>query len=277
MANVVILIITHKPSPSVSEINSLLQCQRVLGKYPIVLICPEGMKVDRYRHFVPGIKIDFIDPKWQQSYASFNRLKIEPFIYRRYSRFEFILFYELDAWVFDDRLEFWCDQGFDFVGAPWFENYDLSRAEARFLGVGNGGFSLRKVKSHLRALHSFAFVRTPKIIAREFLDNISLEFFFKMIRNLTIGNNTFFLFNDYRFNEDHFWGRVVARKFKWFRVPAFDMAMKFSMELNAPLLYNKNHNKLPFGCHKWEKYHADFWKQFIVTTEHPHPAPVTHL
>jgi hypothetical protein len=81
---VVILIIAHKPQLTPSEIKSMKQCYSVLGKHPIKFICPEGLDISEYKKINPLVEIDFIDPKWQSTYAMFNRLKIEPLLYKKY-------------------------------------------------------------------------------------------------------------------------------------------------------------------------------------------------
>jgi hypothetical protein len=227
------------------------------------MICPQGMSIKQYQNLTPHLSVDFIDPKWQSNYGMFNRLKIEPFLYRRYSNYDFIFFYELDAWVFRDELQYWCDQGYDYIGAPWFEDYTKASSDSRFIGVGNGGFSLRKVKSHLKALNKFGYVESPSALWRKFNSQPSFRSFRSLVLNLTVRNNIFHRFNTFGGNEDYFWGNVIAPRFKWFTVPPLEIAARFSMEANAPILYERIDQQLPFGCHKWEKYDPDFWKQFI--------------
>jgi hypothetical protein len=55
----------------------------------------------------------------------------------------------------------------------------------------------------------------------------------------------------------------VSDRFKWFKVPDEYTAAKFSMEVKAPILFEKNSNRLPFGCHAWEKYETVFWRNHI--------------
>ena len=267
MSSVVILIIIHKPDPSQTELASLRQCEKILGKHPIVLVCPEGLNINEYSKAAPKIRFDFIDPKWQSSYAMFNRLKIEPFLYRRYSKYKYILFYELDAWVFRDEIDYWCNQGYDYIGAPWFEGFHEATSNSRFIGIGNGGFSLRKVKSHLKALHSCAYISPAKTVIHGFLLNISFASFVTLIKRLTISNNVYYRLNQYDWNEDKFWGNVVAKRFKWYKVPDMQTASRFSMEKNASLLYERNNYKLPMGCHAWERFEPEFWNQFIEKSD----------
>jgi hypothetical protein len=263
MRSAIVVIIVHRPSPSVSELASLKQCVNVLGNYPIALVCPEGLNVDAYKNVAPEIQVNFIDSKWLSSYAMFNRLKILPFIYEKFIQYEFILFYELDAWVFNDELEKWCSMDYDYIGAPWFENFYGASADARFLGVGNGGFSLRKTRSLLKALNSRGYIIDPVKLFKAFKSNINFNSAKWFLRNLTIHNNIHHTANDYAGNEDMFWGLIVAKKLKWFRTPTPQVAAQFAMEYNAPKLYAMNNETLPFGCHKWEMLYPDFWKQFV--------------
>lgn len=262
MVSVVILIIAHKSRPTDVELASLKQCHRILAKYRIIMVCPRGLDISVYRQAVPSLEFDFIDPKWHSSYKMFNRMKIVPLLYQKHKRSEYILFYELDAWVFRDELEYWCGQGYDYIGAPWFEGLAGASVNSEFAGVGNGGFSLRKVESHLRAIHRFSYVMTPAEVWKQFKSDTRLKAVFVMLLNLTIRNNTFFLFNNFRRNEDLFWGRFAARNFGW-KMPEMTTAARFSLELNAEMLYEKNNQHLPFGCHKWEKYDTGFWRKFI--------------
>jgi hypothetical protein len=217
---------------------------------------------------------DFIDPGWQSTYEQFNRLKISPFLYRRYRDYKFILFYELDAFVFSDELERWCSANYDYIGAPWFEGFTKCTEASPFLGVGNGGLSLRNTRSALRALHSFSYIWKPReLFLRDSQVPRELSFMapkkwtaknpIGALKDLTIRNNTFYLFNDFSQNEDMFWGLFVRRNFPWFKVAPFDEARKFSIELNPRLLFKLNGDKLPFGCHAWQKYDPEFWAPHI--------------
>ena len=64
-------------------------------------------------------------------------------------------------------------------------------------------------------------------------------------------------------NEDEFWSFIAPRYFKDFKVADFECAMYFSFETQPRRLYKTTNNKLPFGCHAWQKYDPEFWKEFI--------------
>lgn len=261
----VILIIAHKNSLTVSEQSSLIQCYKILSNYRIVLICPKNLNIQHYKKLVPEIEIDFINPKWQSNYRMFNRLKINPLLYKRYKEYKYILFYELDAWVFKDELAYWCNQGYDYIGAPWYDGYSTANEESAFVGVGNGGFSLRKTKSHLKALYTFSYIVSPKMLFDNLINSnkLTIRKIVSFIFDLTIRNNTFYLFNKSQLNEDSYWCFIIAKKFNWFKIPGEEIASKFSTELNSKMLYFKNNKQLPFGCHAWEKYDSEFWSNYI--------------
>lgn len=262
MGSAVVLIIAHKSALNPAEKASLAQCYKILGKHRIVLICPRGLDVSEYKRIYPDAEVDFVNSRWHSSYRMFNRLKIEPFIYKRFQEFRFILFYELDAWVFSDQLDYWCSLEYDFIGAPWFQGLAAATENSAFVGVGNGGFSLRKVSSHLKATSVFKYIKGPSELWRAFTAEPDLKKFFRLLTNISFRNNFHHLFNNYRRNEDIFWATVVAPRLGW-KMPDLKTAARFSIEANARRMFALNDGQLPFGCHKWEKFDPEFWNQFI--------------
>jgi Protein of unknown function (DUF5672) len=265
---VCILIIIHKEQPSEFEKISILQCAKILNKRDIYFICPEGFNGEIYRSLAPSAVFHFIDPKWQKNYSMFNRMKVLPFIYERFRQYKYVLFYEPDAFVFEDVLDYWCSKNLDYMGAPWFENFDNKEGQGEFLGVGNGGFSLRKIESHLKALKTFAWLVNPR-------ENWKFRMktgpkgltWFKhaggFLLDYVIRNNSYKWLNKYQGHEDQFWGLSLSKKFEWFKVPDYKTAAAFAFEMQPHRLYILNNNQLPFGCHAWWKYDLDFWKPHI--------------
>ncbi len=268
LANAVILIIAHKETLTPHEEISLQQVHRVLGHYPIWLICPRGLDLAAYRAVVPEVQVDFIDPKWQASYAAFNQLKVQPFLYQRYRTYEYLLYYELDAFVFRDELAYWCEQGYDYIGAPWFSDYNQPQEDvnASLKDIGNGGFSLHRISSSLDVCFRLSWIRRPHEIWSDYTSmnwRGRIKHVPWLIRQFTLGNNTFHWFNDLILGEDYYWGVQVPRNFQWFRVATVEEALRFSFELKPAKKYELNQKTLPFGCHAWEKWDLDFWRPHI--------------
>ncbi len=260
MHKVVVLIFTHKAEPDEYERLSFQQCFKVLGKHPIRLVCPQGMDISRYREMVPEVVPDFIDPKWFRSLRAYNLLKVLPWLYRRYAGYEFMLTYELDAWVFRDELLEWCDQGWDYIGAPWFEGYYACREDAPVLGVGNSGFSLRRIPSMRRALKKIRWERWDRL-TRDMLKG--RESFGSSVAKLFSSERFYEPFHGWLKSEDEYWCLYVAPKFRWLKVAPPEVARQFSFECNAPRLYKENGETLPFGCHKYLHATPGWWSAFI--------------
>jgi len=64
-------------------------------------------------------------------------------------------------------------------------------------------------------------------------------------------------------NEDGFFSIYAKNLDKSFRVAPPDVAMHFSFECQPERLYKMTNQKLPFGCHAWQKYNPEFWSNFI--------------
>ena len=149
------------------EEKSFLQCVKVLGNYEVVLVQPEGLDSSYITKKFDAITVESFPKHYFQNIEFYNELMLSPLFYERFLDSEYILIYQLDAFVFKDELTEWCQKGYDYIGAPWiaslnksilakFFNFVATKfrtkkkngREQTFFKVGNGGFSIRKVVSH---------------------------------------------------------------------------------------------------------------------------------
>lgn len=261
---VIVLLFAHRAILEWHEEIALQQCFKVLRNHTIRLVCPDGMDVGQFRTVEPTLEIDYISPKWLNSLRSYNRLKILPFLYERYSDFEFILTYELDAFVFKDELEYWCEQEWDYVGGPWFEGHVEAVADSRPISGGNSGFSLRRTSTMLRVLNTFKLIRPAAEIFGEWkaATKLSPRAVWWLFRNLTWRNCFHHRFNGFTDNEDMFWAFAGAR-IEGFRLAPYEVARRFSFDCNPERLFSETGKQLPFGAHKWAGKDFGFWRPFI--------------
>lgn len=235
---VVVLIPLYKAELTQYEKISLDRCIKVLGKYSINIIAPQWLSPKAIYNNIPSdIKIEYFDDEFFKSVGGYNKLMLQPDFYKRFLDSKYILVYQLDAFVFSDQLSYWCSLSYDYIGAPWFGVDWFDEFDKPGLGnlwkyfgenkcmVGNGGFSLRRVRSSLLAL----------FLLRDRAKN-------------------------WEHNEDIFWSFEVPNNLPFFRKPSLDIALKFSFELNPRDCFQSNNGSLPFGCHAWEKYDIDFWR-----------------
>jgi Protein of unknown function (DUF5672) len=203
-------------------------------------------------------------PHWLASHRAYNRLKILPFLYRRYSGYEYMLTYELDAFVFKDELEYWCEKGWDYIGAPWLRHDDHAAPGLLPIGVGNSGFSLRRISTMLRVMRSWKTIRPPLSVYSEWRScSYRLPRGLWVLLGNLIWRNCFHPYlNRFGGNEDIFWS-CAGDRIAGFRVAPYQVARHFSFEAKPEWLFLECGNKLPFGCHKWMEQEPDFWKPLI--------------
>jgi Protein of unknown function (DUF5672) len=144
MSNPIILLPVHKQLPSDLEVVSLRQSGRCLARKAVALLAPTGLDLSSYQEFFPSARVIRVEAEWMNSVRSYNRMMINPMIYRSFSHHSHILVHEPDAMVLRDELDFWCEQPYDYIGAPWFEGYVNAKPDAPLLGTGNFGFSLHR-------------------------------------------------------------------------------------------------------------------------------------
>lgn len=265
MNQVAIVIPVYKRELAWNEEISFRQTLRVLGSHPIVMVCPESLDISAYNtiagKFNKSLSTESFESKYFASIDGYNRLLLSEEFYQRFSKYMYILINQLDTYVFRDELEQWCSKGYDYVGAPLFENkMDLNCGI-----VGNGGLSLRRVAVFLNYFKGKQHVVSLANIARR------IDFFAKpytrwlvWLMMATGWHNTPRSFaNLYQYNEDKFWSGTLNDTNYALELPSAEEAAEFAWERFPSELY-KSIGHLPMGCHAWEKYEYEtFWKPYI--------------
>ena len=257
-----VLIPLYKCILDESEIFSLHNTAKVLAGHDVYLVGPRKLENDLIKLIAESgltLRLKLFPNKFFASVAGYNKLLMGRNFYQSFSNYEYVLIAQTDALVFSDQLNEWCDTQYSYLGAPWFRGFAQPMKPIEFLGVGNGGFSLRKVSDFLKVLKyprriSSSFQRTYRgtRLVRHVKNHIDKWFFSYSFRPLMP-----------RTNEDIFWGLLVPENFSFFTVPTFGESMSFAFEVEPELLYEMNGRRLPFGCHAWEKYDLKFWKYVL--------------
>lgn len=284
MKNCVVVIPIYKDVPAREECASVRQTFRMLGRHDIVFVTHAGCRLDAYREIVEAergtLRTELFDACYFDSTAHYSDLCFSEEFYLRFAQqYEYMLICQPDAWVFRDELDYWCSLGYDYIGAPIFFPYNKQHFTRIFYGVGNGGFSLRRIAYCLDIVRSDwnRIYLKPSILAKlywyGFLYNEDYtKNIFKRIGLLplfiakSLGfRNTIAQFRKTGCEEDMLFS--VWAKNAWgtkCRVPGEIEAAHFSMEVHPSYLYEKTGHQLPFGCHAFEKWeYESFWKQHI--------------
>ncbi|GAB3783511.1 hypothetical protein GCM10028818_41660 [Spirosoma horti] len=263
-ARVNVVLPVYKSQLTPYETIALTQCARVLANYPILLAAPHSLDVSAYYQIAPSLQVRTFDDSYFNSIDGYNRLMLSEEFYEAFSDQEYLLIHQLDAFVFQDDLAYWCQQQYDYIGAPWLRDRDftgwmdqldftLRQRVATWLnlkkddgitpreiinlnGVGNGGLTLRRVSAMLKCLK-----RYERKIAE--YNQISMH----------------------QYHEDVFWGIEVNRYWPRLRIPSYRKALYFSVEFYPKwAIEHYNHGKLPFGCHAWDIHGTDFWRPIFA-------------
>lgn len=279
MKKAAIVIPIYKQNLTENEKKSFSQCAEILNKYPIIFVCPINLDTTLYENFCESMNVHYEFKKFNNKFfkglREYSKLLLDINFYKKFSEYEYILIYQLDAWVFADNLEYWCNKGYDYIGAPWFEGLHLANENSKLLEVaGNGGFSLRKVDSIINVLKIWPIIPKIKYIMtwdqvfnkykkRQLISNI-----LNLPKYLCImfgyKNLAFYHFKNYNhLYEDIFFTNVIPKLYPDFKLAPPEVAMYFSFEVLPEKLYKMTNHTLPFGCHSYEKYNYEFWKQFI--------------
>lgn len=270
MKKCVIVIPIYNSILKQDEICSLRQCKKILKNHDIKVVCPENLDIQSNVMF-EGIGIVRMPDKCFDSTYSYSRMLLNKDFYKKFVEYEYMLIYQLDAWVFDDRLEDWCNKGYDYVGAPWFKGYNFSAKKSKMLKyAGNGGFSLRKIKTLVDVLsdaeNSNKKMKSLLEIYTKQGNSSVLNIFRlpKSIKQYYSKENK--LKNALKADlvwEDNAIVNNLRLLYPQMKVILAEDAKYFAFETHPEKLYEKCGNKLPFGCHGFKKYNWNFWKDFI--------------
>ncbi len=249
------------------ERQSLNQCAEVLGRYALFMVLPEDIEGNSITDLFAQKKVSIDRKCFPKEYfdgiRGYNQLMLSKQFYQAFVDYDYILIYQTDAFVFRDELTEWCERGYDYIGAPWFQSYWLWRSNTKLWTSGNGGLSLRNVASFLKVLNH----KGPFKPLRSFLNinNSPLlkikKLPFNRLVNITIENTVEFFTSINQTTEDRFWGVDTMESYLDFNVAPNEVAMRFSFECNPRHLYKLTNQQLPFGCHAWRKYDKDFWDE----------------
>lgn len=244
-----VLIPIYKKTPNDLEILSLKQCIKVLKNHKIIFFAPKDLEYSFYKQvcqeFDCVFDIMFFDNSYFNGIIGYNKLMLSSHFYKSFLKYKFILIYQLDAFVFKDDLEFWCNQKYDFIGAPnhahlnnqgemqFLKNFSrvmrFFRVKKEISNVGNGGFSLRNTRS------CYLLVKILSAVVKKWHPN----------------------------NEDGFFKYYGNIFFPFFKLPSDEEAIKFSIEVEAKSTLAKLNGNVPFGCHAFEKYEWETWKPLV--------------
>jgi hypothetical protein len=234
-----VVVVTPVSRSETRETDILMwkQSQRVLARYPRMILAPRGLDVGEHAKAGDADEVRTLDSEWFESIHAFNALMLSTEFLDAFAEFAFILIHELDAFVFRNDLPRWLVAGYDYVGAPFWADYGL-RKEAGLVGVGNGGLSLRNT----RAARSVLEAGDRVLSSHPLRVRLHLGARGRAARYLR-GARTCAA-------SDVFWGSWGTSSLAPFAVAPTDEAARFAFETGLEYLQPRYQASPPFGCHR---------------------------
>ncbi len=262
-----VAVVVPAPSRDRTELTadeqvSLWHLQHHLGRYDRYLVVPEGSGLT-----LPGFQSKFFPHKYFGGIVEHGQLLLSPGFYEAFLDYEYILIHHLDALVLSDRLLEWCDREFDYVGPPLL--VDDRKPEKGFMGVGNGGFSLRRVRGILRAIRSPRHQVDPEEHWRRHYAHLPLtrrlpRLAQKHLKRLRLFNGFRWETSRYVHFEDLFWAARGAHYDPELRFAPVSEALRFGFDRAPRYCFQQAGGVLPFGCHGWFRYDREFWAPYLL-------------
>lgn len=230
-----VVIPIYRPELPRDELYALLRSLPLLAGRPVTFIAPQGLDLSWYRRRWPEVGVKTFDDAYFASIRGYNLLLLSADFYREFARHEFMLVLQTDALLLSDELDHWAGQPYDYVGAPWPQGIEISVEVDRFVGgnaqrvrakVGNGGFSLRRIRKCMALLEEF-----PQALELFRRSGSSEDIFFAVMGLLSAD----------------------------FVLPGEMAAAQFALELQ-PERYHAIQGRLPMGVHAWRKHNPEFWR-----------------
>lgn len=259
---------------SAAELFSIKNAASVLSAHDIFFVGPaylseflaqlvEQFTALKHADVTGNIGYKTFGNRYFSNIAGYNKLMLSHLFYGAFEDYRCILIAQTDSLVLTDELDMWAAKGYSYIGAPWFEGYTQPTQPLRLLNVGNGGFSLRNVADFLKVLDK------PRVFKNTLMSSWPGSWMSSTYRYLKDYHSVVYKNRQFNIdvNEDLFWGLFVAPRCPFFTVPTASEAIAFAFESHPEYLFALNQNKLPFGCHAWERYNPDFWKGILAQRE----------
>lgn len=216
---------------------------------PVYLVCPKGLDTSEYEKIynvgdkeIDLKKVEF-DPKYFESTATYSQLCISYDFYNSFSEYEYMLIYQLDCYLFEDKIDEWCNKGYDYIGGPilstdcgWDTVKESQKGKQWQPYVGNGGLSLRKISTFKEVTDPNGELRQEYNLTDDVLKKVIFEdkYFFND------------LYNYYQFD-----------------IPSWREAIYFALDMSVDIIYNYfKWDGKPMGIHSVDK-NIRWWKKVI--------------
>ena len=115
------------------------------NKYDLIFITPSNDVLQNFFNKIENFNISYLYTYYVTDMSSIEKYSFylkTPTLYSCLKdNYEYMLIHQLDAFLFKDELDYWCNKEYDYIGAFDFARY------YNCINVFNGGLSLRKIST----------------------------------------------------------------------------------------------------------------------------------
>lgn len=231
----VVLIPVYKEGLDDDEFFSVKASLKHLNNFDVFFIGPELLSIEFYANQFPNVAFRYFNKDFFASVNGYNKLLTSEFFYESFFDYEYMLVLQTDAILLKNELSKWIDCGYDYIGAPWPKGYSVTVNTSKIpiengilctTFVGNGGLSLRNIRSCLDLIKEF-----PDLALTWQSTGHAEDLFFAFLSTVS----------------------------DFFKTPNIKVAAKFSQDIEPQYLSKLIGNEIPFGVHAWAKYDRNFW------------------
>lgn len=254
MKKAIVVVPIYKTDLDDNEMLSLKRSIKILHQHPFAIACPDHLDITPLNSILAPAHytIHRFEDSLFKGIAGYNKLMLSEVFYNSFSDYEYILLCQTDVFVFEDQLNYWCNKGYDYIGAPWIASKQTAitklllninnsfkkkkKTTEHFFKVGNGGFSLRKTAT----MQKITSEQKDKI--QHALDNP----------------------NELSHHVEDIYFSLVAPKYTAMNFPDYKEAAGFAMDRKPDIAMKLNNCNLPFACHRfYNRKVKDFWAPII--------------
>lgn len=155
----------YKPELDSAEEDALGRSLALLEEFEVRYLTYPELSLGWYERRWGQKRLILMEASNFRSARTYSALLLSKAFYDALSGFEYHLICQTDAIVFKRELGFWVSQGYDYLGAPWPDGWEMKFPTGKTLKepnpllvrvfVGNGGLSLRRTEAMARALDAF--------------------------------------------------------------------------------------------------------------------------
>ena len=217
----IICVPTYKSKLNDNEKSSFNQlCKIIKNSYEICLVCPDNIELNEYINIAHenNVYLSFLFPSndYFKSTETYSYMCETSNFYKCFIKYEYMLIYQLDGWIFTNFLDYYIRLHVDYIGSPWRHGIFHFNEDT----VGNGGISLRRIQKFIDICESL----TNDDYNKEYVEKEDL-FFCKTLK------------------------RQINLKFANIK-----NASNFSLQSDLTYFIEKYNNRhLPMCIHAWDK------------------------